>query len=352
MNQNGSQNGGQMRYHKHKQSSSTAISISVIVMFVIIVVGVIVYIMSLTGTGLFRDSDGSSEDAAVTTKKSDETTKKSKDETEPSKSEETESKTGVKYRYIDKTMADTVSGDLVLVDKDHKYTAKEPSLEELGGLTSTHFALSLYTLRLKPTVANALVSMTDDMYTATGYDSLMVDGAYRSVEYQQELYNSNPSGAAMPGCSDYHTGTSLSLAGYNNGESVPLWGVTAGTWLKENARNYGFIFRYPAAKKDITGYNIESQMRYVGIPHSTYMANNDLCLEEYLDLLATKYKYSGEHLMVDTANGMRYEIFYVAAVEDGKVKLPVPSNREYTVSGDNKSGFIVTVNLGEAEKKN
>lgn len=77
------------------------------------------------------------------------------------------------------------------------------------------------------------------------------------------------------------------------------------------------------------------------------MAAHNLCLEEYLNLLAEKYTYTGEHLTVDCADGMRYEIFYVAGADEGIIKLPVPSNRDYTVSGDNKSGFIVTVEVGE-----
>ena len=57
-------------------------------------------------------------------------------------------------------------------------------------------------------------------------------------------------------------------------------------WLTENAWRYGFILRYPPEKADVTGIGYESwHFRYVGIPHAWYMQENNLCLEEYLDLL-------------------------------------------------------------------
>ena len=185
----------------------------------------------------------------------------------------------------------------------------------------------------------------------TGFKDAIVTSAYRDFDTQQKLHNNNPSGAALPGCSDYHSGATFMLQGYIDDNSgifnLSNRAEANASWFKEHMNEYGFIFRYPSDKKTITGYNIPWQIRYVGTPHATYMAANNLCLEEYLNLLAEKYAYAGEHLTVDCADGIRYEIFYVAGADEGVVKLPVPSNRDYTVSGDNKSGFIVTVEVGE-----
>lgn len=86
---------------------------------------------------------------------------------------------------------------------------------------------------------------------------------------------------------------------------------------------YGFIERSPAAKKSVVGYAIPWQLRYVGVPHATYMKENNLCLEEYLNLLAEKHTYSGEHLSVTTPGGV-YEIFCVTATDGRDDKAPGP----------------------------
>ena len=55
-------------------------------------------------------------------------------------------------------------------------------------------------------------------------------------------------------------------------------------WLQENSYKYGFIFRYPAGKSDITGVTEEVwHYRYVGVDAATEIYEQGLCLEEYLD---------------------------------------------------------------------
>ena len=55
-------------------------------------------------------------------------------------------------------------------------------------------------------------------------------------------------------------------------------------WMEENAYRYGFILRYPKEKENITGYAFEPwHYRYVGIPLSQYLYQNNLTLEEYYD---------------------------------------------------------------------
>lgn len=55
-------------------------------------------------------------------------------------------------------------------------------------------------------------------------------------------------------------------------------------WLQENSYKYGFIFRYPAGKTDVTGTAEEVwHYRYVGVEVATEMYEQGLCLEEYLD---------------------------------------------------------------------
>lgn len=60
-------------------------------------------------------------------------------------------------------------------------------------------------------------------------------------------------------------------------------------WLQQNAHQYGFIQRYPSGKESITKYNVNDfHYRYVGKEHATYMYENNLCLEEYVEMLKEK----------------------------------------------------------------
>ena len=57
-------------------------------------------------------------------------------------------------------------------------------------------------------------------------------------------------------------------------------------WLQKNAADYGFVWRYPKDKQDITGIVYESwHWRYVGKEHAKVMKEKGYCLEEYIDYL-------------------------------------------------------------------
>ena len=57
-------------------------------------------------------------------------------------------------------------------------------------------------------------------------------------------------------------------------------------WLMEHCADYGFILRFPEGKEDVTGVIYEPwHYRYVGTEAAKYIMENDLCLEEYLELM-------------------------------------------------------------------
>ena len=57
-------------------------------------------------------------------------------------------------------------------------------------------------------------------------------------------------------------------------------------WLEENSWKYGFIFRYPAYKTDLTGVAGEVwHYRYVGKEAAQEIYEQGVCLEEYLENL-------------------------------------------------------------------
>lgn len=62
-------------------------------------------------------------------------------------------------------------------------------------------------------------------------------------------------------------------------------------WLWEHCHEYGFIVRCPEGKEELTGHDFEPwHFRYVGKSVSEFLNENDLCLEEFDELL----KLSGQ----------------------------------------------------------
>lgn len=115
-------------------------------------------------------------------------------------------------------------------------------------------------------------------------------------------------------------------------------------WIYDNAYKYGFIIRYPDGCKCERSFTTSARvhLRYVGYEHAYYIKTNNLCLEEYITLLRDHHKASGDHLTFTADNGKTYEVYYVAL--SGKpTSIPVPTDKEYYISGDNMNGFIVTV---------
>ena len=120
----------------------------------------------------------------------------------------------------------------------------------------------------------------------------IIASGYRTQETQQRLYEDkiaqyqsqgySPGNAkqmaeqwvAVPGYSEHQVGLAVDI----NGAIYDLY-----FWLQENSYRYGFIFRYPRNKTDITGVAEEVwHYRYVGVEAATEMYEKGLCLEEYL----------------------------------------------------------------------
>lgn len=385
MAQNGSEYGRDnepIRRYRRRQRPSGARNGIMILLSALVVIGLIFFIMSLTGTGLFRDptassggkpnqSSGTKSDSGSDSESGTGTGTGSGDvTTDPSGTTDSSGDgsgdyTGeVKYKFVEKNASDSGDGLLVLIGKDHIYRFPknvelvnlldylDRSVCQLGGAhvwKTDSGSEEREELALRPEVITAINSMMKAYVAETGFDKAVITDAYRSFGYQQAL-NKASSGAAVPGYSDYHSGSTFYIEAYVDGRVYALSDLSQAksSWLREHMAEYGFVERAPAGKSSIVGYYIPWQIRYVGVPHAMYMKENNLCLEEYLDLLAEKYTYSGEHLKVTAADG-EYEIFCVTAADGGIVKVPVPQNRKYTLSGDNMNGFIVTVKMSDAQ---
>lgn len=120
----------------------------------------------------------------------------------------------------------------------------------------------------------------------------MVVSGYRTQEKQQSLYDEKIAKFKKEGYSDSEAVKLaeqwVAVPGYSEhqlGFAVDINGAVYDVylWLQENSYKYGFIFRYPGSKMDITGTAEEVwHYRYVGKEAAKEIYERGICLEEYL----------------------------------------------------------------------
>ena len=150
----------------------------------------------------------------------------------------------------------------------------------------------------------ALTQMIDDC-NAAGSRAYVLS-SYRSLETQQQLFDGKVNAlvsqglsredarkeaatvVAVPGTSEHHLGLAVDII------DTKLWALEeeqedlpAQKWLMENCWRYGFVFRYPKEKTEVTGIIYEPwHYRYVGKPLAEELHNSGLTLEEYFASLS------------------------------------------------------------------
>lgn len=132
--------------------------------------------------------------------------------------------------------------------------------------------------------------------------SLMLCSGYRSVEYQQGLFDKKVEQClseglsqedaeikaativAAPGHSEHNTGLAADIVTPDHQMLDTAFEQTpAFAWLSQHAAEYGFILRYPQDKTAITGIIYEPwHYRYVGVDNAAAILQSGGCLEEYL----------------------------------------------------------------------
>ncbi len=110
--------------------------------------------------------------------------------------------------------------------------------------------------------------------------------AYLAEGYSyEEAYDKVAVYTMPPGHSEHSTGLAFDIVslGYQILDAKQEF-TPETQWLHENCAKYGFILRYPKEKEEITKIGYESwHYRYVGVEAATYIMENELCLEEYLE---------------------------------------------------------------------
>ena len=129
-----------------------------------------------------------------------------------------------------------------------------------------------------------------------------VCSAYRSVEKQEQLYNTYMKNEVKRGKSYWEALEKTAQTTAYPGESEHGLGLAVdiispsyqvlderqkdtpeAQWLLANCHKYGFILRFPPEKADVTGISYEPwHFRYVGVEDATKIMEMGITLEEYL----------------------------------------------------------------------
>lgn len=110
--------------------------------------------------------------------------------------------------------------------------------------------------------------------------------AYMGRGYSyMESYKLTCSNVTVPGASEHQIGMAFDFVTTNHKTlDNEFFDTPAGRWLYEHGKEFGFILRYPADKTDITGIMYEPwHYRYVGVEAATYIMDNGLTLEEFVE---------------------------------------------------------------------
>lgn len=178
---------------------------------------------------------------------------------------------------------------LVLVNRNHVTPEMNPDLTQIDNITVDS--------RIADNVRSFLAAAQ-----AIDANEHLISG-YRSVAYQEELFNSYVSQemSADPsltqsaaedlvktysqpaGASEHQTGLAMDMSTVNYLNQSDTDVVEK---VKTIAPEYGFVLRFPKGKSESTGVDYEDwHFRYVGKESAKYMTDNNLSLEEYIALL-------------------------------------------------------------------
>lgn len=250
-------------------------------------------------------------------------------------------------------LSDIHTGSLILVNNSVPYDFSEkPDIVSVYSEKNRSYKVSDKTVSLNISAIRSLDEMMNDFEKNEKLNDIIIVSGYRTMGDQERIMKEKikqlgkteaEKWAAHPGYSEHHTGLSMDIGIYrDNGQSQSYTGLGKYAWINENCGNYGFILRYTGEKAETTGISGEPwHYRFVGKPHANIIRSRDFCLEEYIDYLKSNTS-SSKPLYYTDYDGIKYEIYYVRAT-NGKARISAPKNKDYSVSGNNVDGFIVTV---------
>lgn len=186
---------------------------------------------------------------------------------------------------------DITSWEYVLVNASNNIGDYAPQTENLEGQELDHRIIQA----MKDFVAAA---------RAEGLNVYLSSG-YRDYNTQSYLYNRKISQGysaedaarivAPPGTSEHQTGLACDITDrYYELKDSSLENTALYQWMSQHCHEYGFIVRYPKDKSGLTTADAADSVtgiiyepwhfRYVGVEAATYIMENGLCLEEFVEL--------------------------------------------------------------------
>lgn len=239
------------------------------------------------------------------------------------------------------------SGNLIMVNGNNIYHFPTDDINIVtlyDNIKTEYYGVSDFTVCLDEEVVEHLNELMEDFAENQHNTDIVVIGGYRSAEDQTQRYNNGISGV-IGGFSDYHTGRSFDMGIFPQDGSGSGYYSPTGiySWIDEHASDYGFVVRYPEGKEVFTNERARTQTyRYVGVPHSTYMKQNNLCLEEYIEKLKS---YTINKPLEISSGTSLYKVYYTASGDGTTTDVGVPLGSDYEISGNNQDGFIVSVKV-------
>lgn len=249
-------------------------------------------------------------------------------------------------------------GPLAIINNDFPTVDIEEGIVSVFEQKNEYLTTRDLEVKLMDEAMLALNQMSAAFFEATGHSDLLIKNGYITTDEQKQVYESDlqmtgssSSKIAIPGGNEFESGYTFELSLFTNGFFQDFTDEGDYAWIMQHCAEYGFIQRYPQDKTEFT--KVEDQpwvFRYVGTPHAWFMYKNNLCLEEYITLLE-QHPQDGEHCVVYDQYGRSFEVYYVSidpneiteAVQDLYINTPLGYN--FTVSGNNKHGFFVTVEM-------
>lgn len=226
------------------------------------------------------------------------------------------------------------SGLLAVINSEHPYKASETSsMVKLKDFKNEFYSIRSDDIMLNSSAADALNLMMADYNAATQLSDIII--------YTTTQQYTGPDSACPTVLAESASGLTIDLAVQGADGSILVYdGADVEGWILENCTRYGFVVRYPEGKDSLTGQPGNTwHLRYVGNVHAAVMAQNNQCLEEYVEWIKG---YSVEtQTYTCNINGTEYEIYYTPYMGDTtSIRVPVSGN--YTTSGNNIDGFIIS----------
>ena len=238
-------------------------------------------------------------------------------------------------------------GSLVLIDSSHQFvlankltraemaTLSASTLEDRYGFSvvnASKFFKRKINQFLDIDANTEFVNMLNSFASVTGRTDVQLRNAYYYDSSETVCYN--VSGLYVD----------LEILSDDDGKLYPLNHNTKREvyydWFIENSWKFGFI--HVGQGKSSTGQDQYSSFRYVGIPHATYMHQNNMSLSDYLNFL--KGHGMDKILTITDPWGVSWLVYYVKATGQSTNVTVYGTEKCYRISGNSDDGFIVTIN--------